>query len=365
MKKILLGTTIALTTLFIGCEKDEDDPPSSSSFDRSSLLQNFSDNLFIPALSDLDTETKELHTAVEAFTQAPSESLLTDVQREWEEAYLAFQYCNSLNFGPGDGTFGTFLENTATFPVNTALTESYIAQGDASFSNFDRDTRGFLVLEYLTFDRSGDNAAIVSSFSDANRVAYLHAVADDLVTRCEDLRTDWQTYRNEFIENDGTGSGSSIALFYNEWVKSFEAAKNFKVGLPAGKRPGQVQPEPDQVEAYYSGRSLTFLRAHLQAVENIYFGIAKSGADGVGFDDYVRTTVGGDELVQETIAQWTVVKEKLGAVPTSPTFSELVANESTEVDELHTELSRHTRYFKSEMSSNLGITITFDSGDGD
>jgi uncharacterized protein len=43
----------------------------------------------------------------------------------------------------------------------------------------------------------------------------------------------------------------------------------------------------------------------------------------------------------------------------------LVAQNHPTVDALHTELQKHTRFFKSDMSSLLGIAITFSSGDGD
>jgi len=35
------------------------------------------------------------------------------------------------------------------------------------------------------------------------------------------------------------------------------------------------------------------------------------------------------------------------------------------IEALYHELQIHTRYFKSDMSSLLGITITYSSGDGD
>lgn len=74
---------------------------------------------------------------------------------------------------------------------------------------------------------------------------------------------------------------------------------------------------------------------------------------------------GGSELIALTEAQWSKVEDALNAVPTDQPFSVLVANEHPAVDALHTELQKHTRFFKSDMSSLLGIAITFSSGDGD
>jgi hypothetical protein len=42
-----------------------------------------------------------------------------------------------------------------------------------------------------------------------------------------------------------------------------------------------------------------------------------------------------------------------------------VQSAPTAATNFHTELQKHTRFFKSDMSSLLGLAITFSSGDGD
>ncbi|MFN3315759.1 MAG: hypothetical protein ACK40K_03035, partial [Raineya sp.] len=74
---------------------------------------------------------------------------------------------------------------------------------------------------------------------------------------------------------------------------------------------------------------------------------------------------GGTALITSTENQWAVVKNAFDAVPPTPRISEQIVNSPAAFDKLHTELQRHTRFFKSDMSSILGIAITFSSGDGD
>jgi predicted lipoprotein len=59
------------------------------------------------------------------------------------------------------------------------------------------------------------------------------------------------------------------------------------------------------------------------------------------------------------------VKQRLNALPIDARLSDLIVTNFQLVDALHTELQRHTRFFKSEMASLLSLTITFSSGDGD
>jgi hypothetical protein len=70
-------------------------------------------------------------------------------------------------------------------------------------------------------------------------------------------------------------------------------------------------------------------------------------------------------LVTATEAQWLQVKIALSLVPSNLPLSQLMQAGDLNVDALHTELQKQTRFFKSDMSSLLGIAVTFSSGDGD
>jgi hypothetical protein len=326
------------------------------------MLQHYADKLIQPAYSSLRDVVSGLALNWDAFLIAPSAPLLDGMRQNWALCYQRWQSANAYNFGPAgeEGLRKGLIEEIGTFPANTAKIEEFITNGDTSFQNFNRDTRGFLALEYLLFDEA--NGTLLS---DTKRQAYVSALIRHLKARIEEVSSRWADYRTDFPAADGTDVGSSTSMLYNEFVRSFESVKNFKVGLPAGKRPGQTQPEPQLVEAYHSGKSLEMLQLHLAAIEKIYFGIGADGQDGPGLRDYVEKVVGGPELVVATETQWVKVKAAAAAVPTDRPFAQLIAENHPSVDALHTELQKHTRFFKSDMSSVLGIAITFSSGDGD
>lgn len=332
-------------------------------FDRAAMLRHYADNLIQPAYAALADSLLAFRRDWAAFQQTPNIGSLQRLRTAWANSYTLWQSANAYNFGPAGetGLRKGLVEEIGTFPANAAQIEAFITAGDTSFNNFNRDTRGFLALEYLLFDTQ--NGSLLDA---APRRAYGQAVLNHLLQRVQEVETAWGNYANTFATANGTDVGSSTSQLYNEFVRSFEAAKNFKVGLPAGKRPGQTQAEPQLVEAYYSRLSLSMLKAHLAGIERIYFGVDATGqGDGLGFKAYVGAVVGGPELVTATTAQWAKVKAALADVPTDVPLSTLMQNNHPSVEALHTELQKQTRFFKSDMSSLLGIAITFSSGDGD
>jgi uncharacterized protein len=358
--KLPFSIFLVAALLWGGCK--DSDTNASGNFDRSAMLRNYADNLTVPAYSDLEGKVQDLLFSWAVFDLTPSQAHLDDVRSKWAVAYAAWQSANAYNFGPAgeEGLRKGLVEEVGTFPANAAKIEEFVAAGDTALNNFNRDTRGFLAIEYLLFEET--NGSLLAS---APRRAYARAIIDHLQSRIYAVNEAWDDYKPTFLAANGTDVGSSTSLLYNEFVRSYESIKNFKVGLPAGKRPGQTQAEPQLVEAYYSGKSLEMMKLHIQAIGNIYYGKRAGGQDGLGLKDYLDKVVGGPELVAATEAQWAKVNAALDAVPTDRPLAELMAENHPTVDALHTELQKHTRFFKSDMSSLLGIAITFSSGDGD
>ncbi|TAE46251.1 MAG: hypothetical protein EAZ89_20445, partial [Bacteroidetes bacterium] len=214
---------------------------------------------------------------------------------------------------------------------------------------------------------SGEAAPVLARYqgeAGQKRSSYLLAIAADVQAHVNQVHKDWETYEVDFITHDGTDAGSSASELYNHFVQSHESLKNDKVGLPAGLRAGQTGTEPTRVEAYYSGISVALIRAQVEATARIWSGKGINGIEGQGFADYLEEVEGGPALVADTKAQLAALTAALDALPEGR-LSELVNSHPAEVALLFTELQKLTRFYKSDMSSLLGISITFASGDGD
>jgi uncharacterized protein len=367
MNRFIPLLLLLLLLLALGaCKENGNGPDPVDSFDRAAMLDHYASELIVPAFARAQSRADALAGAVDALAGEPTAARVEATRTAWLAAVEAWQAVSMYNFGPAEDNFGTLNENLGTWPVDTQLVETFIADGNISVANFARDSRGFYGLEYLLF-RPGSAQAVADALaSDTDRAAYLRLVAEDLATRLGDVAQAWDSYQASFVANDGTDAGSSVSLLYNEFVKSFEAIKNFKVGVPLGKRPGQTQTEPARVEAYFSGQSVALSGTHLDAIERLWYGTGLDGTEGPGFYEYLETVTGGPELITATEEQWGTVRDAYEAVVAANLpLDQLIKNQPALVETFHTELQRHTRFFKSDMSSLLGITITFSSGDGD
>jgi hypothetical protein len=360
---IVLACLLGLTA----CNSKKENSPQN--FDRRGLLENVANNLISPAFDSLHSEAKALQAATQNFVNAPSLGTLEALQTQWIQTYTTWQSANMYNFEfliEPNTLDKSLFEEIGAFPVDSALIEQYISQGDYSFANFNRDTRGFLAMDYLLFRTDGNQQAIVDAFTNDNkRGLYLKAVADHLLAKIEQSRNRWLEAKASFIANDGTDAGSSLTLLFNQFNLGYERIKNFKLGIPLGKRAPLTSPAPMYVEAYYSGISLDMIRANMKAIENIWRGVGADGQDGLGFQDYLLAVPGGKELSDNTEAQLSIIYQKLDALDKQTRLSTLINTQYQAVEALHNEMLKHTRYFKSDMSSLLGLYITYDSGDGD
>lgn len=359
---------LAVTTIFTACNNNSNNNDNATAFDRKAMLQNYADQVIIPAYAQLLVQTQALNNALNGFVQNPASNTLQTAQTALEGALLAWQQANAFNFGPAGemGIRKSLNEEIGVFPVSVIKTENYINNGDTSFANFDRDTRGFYALDYLLFNNVSDS--VIAAFANTKRKNYLMACANHLLRSITPVNNAWQgAYKAEFVNNTGTDIGSSTSVFYNEYVKSFEALKNFKFGVPLGLRPGQTQPLPQHVEAYYSGLSVKLALAHWQAVKNMWNGISitNPAQDGIGLKEYLKTVTGGETLVGSTQAQMAAVDFAFTQINTNQKLSEQISSNFEKVNNVHTELQKQTRFLKSDLSSLIGVAITFSSGDGD
>ncbi len=367
MQKFVIGLflTVLLAT---SCTEKDNGAGDADGFNRGEMLVNYADNLIIPAYQSLFDKTQILQDKIYQLTQANATvQQLQNARIAWVDVAEQWQFCNTYNFGPA-GEMGIkkgLNEEVATFPVSATKINNLINANDTSFANFDRDSRGIFAIEYLLYTPGLSDVQMVDSINqNNNKINYLRALINQVVNNVSVVKNDWTNYRQSFITNTGTDIGSSTSLLYNEFLKSYEGLKNFKFGIPLGRRPGQTSPLPEQVEAYYSGYSTQLAKLHWLSIKQIYQGQTQAGIDGLGFNDYLQKVVGGNDLLTLTAQQVAVVDAKFAALPNIK-LSDAITQQFQVVDDVHTELQKTTRFYKSDMSSLLGIAITYSSGDGD
>ncbi len=354
-------------TFLLACQEKQSNQQNRG-FNRSELLLQAADNIILPALEESNLSALNLQAAIQVFVNNPNEANLLTTQAAWKQAAIQWQSINMFNFGPAGemGIAKSLNEEAGTFPVNTIKIENHITAKDSSFNNFDRDARGLFAIEFLLFGLNQTPSQILETYATSTfRASYLKACANKLAIQIALVNQSWKSnYNKDFKANTGTDIGSSVSLYYNEFLKSYEGLKNFKLGIPLGLRPGQTSTAPEKVEAYYSGYSLELAKAQWQQLKNIWDGRAFHGQDGVGFKEYLETISGGNTLIESTQKQIAEIDKAFAALPEKP-LAKSIQEDFETVNTVHTELQKHTRFFKSDLSSLVGIAITYSSGDGD
>jgi hypothetical protein len=349
-----LGAIVTVVVLAAACT--ETSTPSQDVFNRQQMLQEVADGLIVPAFDTLLQRTDLLAAAVQRLSVSSSPEDVASAQHAWVSVAEAWQDARLFSFGPAEGMFGTLAENIGTYPVSVSKITARIEAGDTALRGFDRDAWGIYGAEYLLWN---DPLTV-------HKLAYLRAVVAKVRAEVVSVAEAWrQGYRSTFVGRNGTDPGSGTSMLFNATIFSFEQMKNYGLGLPLGRLAGQSGPEPQAVEAYYSGRSRDLLKRHYAAVMRIWEGALPNGTKIQGFRDYLTTVANGQRLIDETLVQHHRVEDAFASVPTSEPLSDLVRANDASVMALHTEVLKLTRFLKSELSSLLGIAITYSSGDGD
>ena len=351
----LLFWAVSMALVMAACGGD--DKPKKTNFDRKTLLESLAKNLIVPNFEALQSSVNDLSSATKAFTDAPNETNLISLRKAWVKSVTDFQHCSAFGFGPADLPLGTIAEVLAVFPANEAGIEANLLNPDFNLkASFARDIRGFYAVEYLIYGKG------VADF-DQKRKAYLNLIVLDLKSTFDRIVSEWKsTYLQKFISNDGTAAGSPISLMYNAWIKDYENLKNYKIELPAGLTAGRANPDPKLVEAYYSGISRDLIVQHFENSKNVWFGKSRAGKDLTGFRAYLKEITGGPKLIERSLTAIKGIDKAIAALPKGKLSENITASQ---VATLRNLLQENTANFKSSMSSLLGISITFNSGDGD
>ena len=364
---------LVVTGLFVaGCDRDqqENDPSGQESFDRASLLTNVADNIVLPRYADFQANVGALYIATQEFSSNASETTLLELQTAWRSASLSWQRCAMFEFGPAGDRF--MQVSTNVFPVDTEQLEANVELGEYDFGAANNlATKGFPGLDYLLF---GDELAItVESFSTApnatNRITYLTDIVEHLKTNADGIVSDWNSgYRDQFVGNTGTDSGSSLSILLNAFNQSYEAVtRTQKLGFPSGAITFSGTPLPDHVEAYYEGQSnVSFIRESVIAFEDLYLGTSEDGSAGVGLDDYLNhleSTYNGQSLN-------TAIEAQIDAVLTAvdllqDPLAEFVESDNPTCIETYAEMQQLVVFWKVDMMSSLGVLVTYQDNDGD
>lgn len=371
MRKISLYT---LALIFVGsmfaCNKDLDNNKTGSGneADRKALLENVANNIIVPAYKSFQMALTEMNTAVSEFIQSPDMARLSVARSKWKQAYIAWQKVELFDFGPAANNRNFF----NIYPCDALLLESFVRSGSYNLDALSNNkVQGFPALDYL-LNHSDESTVLAEFTTDAaasGRKKYTTDILAMMKSKTDAVVSTWETtYLNTFIADAGTGAGSPLSLMTNEYIMYFERfLRSGKYGIPAGVMTGTAIPE--NVEAYYShtiGNELA--QAAIQAMYGMYKGQSfDKTKEGVSYYSYLKALASGSEnaaaVADDINDQFGVITTKTNLLGNS--IYQAILSDRRSVLDAYDAFQTQVRYLKVDMTSAIGISITYTDNDGD
>ncbi|MCO5725862.1 imelysin family protein [Robiginitalea marina] len=338
-------------------------------FDRGAMLENWADNIIIPAyeafLGDLDA----LQASFESFRTTPDQAGLEALRASWLQAYLEWQRVSMFEIGPAEQD-GLRL-NVNTYPADVALIESHVSSGTYDFNlPSNRDAKGFPALDYLLNGLGATDAEILAAFSSTpNYAQYVEDILADIDTRVRAVSDAWKGgFRDTFVASDGASATASTDRFVNDYIFYYEKfLRAGKMGIPLGVFTGT--PAPQTLEAFYSPGigNLLFLEG-LDAVQDFFNGRhVGSTQQGESLASYLRAL----NTVKNGVALDVVINDQFDTardmVTALQAFKTEIEENTPPTDMLmaYDEVQRVVPLLKVDMVSAMSIAIDFVDADGD
>ncbi len=353
---------VLILITIIGCSQKRKNPEPVPVLNPKPILENIFDNLIIPNFRDVAQKSDSLVINIEKLCANPNQTNLENAKINFENTFISYQHISPYMFGPSTDGITDIGVLINLFPIDKIEIERSITGGNLVINNANRKICGFGAMDYLLYHTNETN--LIIELSDINRRNYLKAVANDIKIKISNANLNWKNYRNTFVEDTKLTAQSAINELFNANVKAYELIKNDKLGIPLGIVIKQASgTRPTDVEGYYSGITKQLLLENVKAVENTWLGKSKNGNDGTGFDDLLSEK--NTTLKENTKKQFLVIYSEINKISENEKISDLITNQYPKITAIFTQISSNTRYLKSELASALGLTLTFDSNDGD
>ena len=338
----------------------------ADTFDRGSILANYSENIIIPRYNTFKLSMDNLKNSIETFANLPNSDNYDALQNNWIDSYKKWQYVEAFNISKAEEIMYGLKMNT--YPVSVERTNNNIDEGKTDLSNpNDWSAQGFPGLDYMLHGIAETKDAVIELYnSDTKYSNYLITLGTVMNENTIQVVDDWTTYKSEFDSSFDNTATSAFNMMVNDFVYYFEKGlRTNKIGIPAGRF--SSTPLPDKIEAYYYSKnsfgnlSKTLALEARKGAEDLFLGLSSDGVEGPSYKsylDYLETDIGSS------------VKTKLEEA--SLRIDELHDNFLTQISENNTlmlvafdALQTIVVNLKTDMLSNFNVAVDYTDADGD
>ncbi len=376
LHRYIYPTLVVTGLLFFGLACDnagENDGPERppESFDRAAMLENLGRNVILPGYLAFQTNVNALDAAVTVFAADPTAANLEAAQQALKLSRLQWQQVSMFQFGPAETVALRGVLNT--YPADIGQVDANITSGTYVLGSIQNIAAGgFPAMDYLLHGEALSADELLAWYTtDALAGARLQYLVDNAAfvkANADFVANEWAEGGGNYLamflsaEKAGTDVGSALGELVNAMVQHVERfTRDGKIGIPAGVRSAGV-PRPRATEAFYGGYSLELARANLLALHGLFRGTGPNTGQGVGLEENLVAR-GQEVLASDIIA--TIVEGIVILDTLSDPLTAQIEDDVNEVVTAFTKMQQLVVLLKVDMTSFLGITITFQDNDGD
>ena len=323
---------------------------------RAAVLQRLVKHVALPELRTLASTQHALTTSLATLERAPNEATLAAATAAWKAAALAWVRVEALRVPVNDG--GRNLLRAEFWPTRGAQIEELLHDGSAldadQIEALGVDVRGMYALERLLFTEPA--AQLLTASSEGSRTRLLARALAQNVER----------HALELTQTTGTGdtwakglthdAAASLSRFVNMTTASLEQLASERLG-PALTRGTRTPVTAREIRGGFSGISSQLVQAQFGTIERLYLGDQTCP----GIATLLKPATPAVEQHVRTLFR--TAHTRLAELALS--LDQLAQLREPRIAHAHTALKELERALKTEASSALGVTLTFESSDGD
>jgi predicted lipoprotein len=325
---------------------------------REDVLSEIILDVVAPDTTKTADASQALAFATGTLSKTPTRAALAAARGAFHTALTAWKRAQCFRDGPMVETDA--LLRASFWPARPQAIEAALTAPRADAPSFvdelGVDAKGIFAIEHLLFPLNTDPERVLASLAEsgARRARFVHALADNVAGCARKAATvlgDGAAYSARFAQ----GGQQSVSRLVGQMVSTVEALLVHRLDLVLGLERSRML-KPAEVEGWPSGTSHTIALVELETTERLY-GVEREG----GLSELVRPVAPAiDDRVRERLGVALEAVRKIHAplertvVSDRPALS--AAAEATKALELA---------LKVDLASALGVTVTFQSGDGD
>lgn len=358
---------IGITLLLAACMKSPEER----------VLHDTAHTVILPLYQQFAVQANTLKDSTRAFCAAGTKTteLFDTLHYAWLEAVKGWSAVQMLQMGPGAEDnrawkieFWPDLNNLVARKVEQLLAGDKPLTAETLKAQ-SAIVQGLSAMEYLLFDEEGGRLSRYGN-DDAGserRCELLAAVAAHTHSVADDMRAGWEPQGGNFVETFSDpgpdnehypDEKAALTALVDSLVFGIEQIRHDKLERPLALDDGERNPY--RLEWWRSRSAREAIAANLTSIQRLF-----TAENGFGLDDYLYDVPEGRALsrdIQELVA--TAHKHVAGAGQPLADVDENT-EQYEELLKAHRALEKLERLLKEDLTSKLGITLSFNANDGD